>query len=151
MTIFLATISHLQGFCADNLSRKPFHFFELGTELEQDEVAPGFFELVETLRNLFGSANQARAETTVRDGVVFEGDSLFELGASKPLLVVGVAGGGLLYVGDAADFVLRFFFGFPDDGVSGNALFQWNGIVLRPALTKIGHFFSDTFGRVAVH
>ena len=64
--------------------------------MEEDEVGAGFFELVEALGDLFGGADEAGAKAAIRDGVVFEGDALFELGAGKPLLVVGVTGGGLL-------------------------------------------------------
>ena len=92
--------------------------------MEEDEVNAGFFELVEAFGNLLGGADEAGAETAVRYGVVFKRDTLFELCAGKPLLIVGVTGGGLLDVGDAADFVLRFFFGFSDDGITCDAELQ---------------------------
>ena len=119
--------------------------------MEEDEVGAGFFKLMQALGDLFGGADEAGAEAAVGDGVVFERDALLELRPGKPLLVVGVACGGLLDVGDAADFVLRFFFGFADDGVAGDAEFQGNGIVLRAALPKIGDFLRDAFRRITVH
>ena len=119
--------------------------------MEEDEVGAGFFELVEALGDLFGSADEAGAETAIGDGVVFEGDSLFELRAGEPLLVVGVTCGGLLDVGDAAYFVLGLFFGLADDRVTRDAEFQRDGIVLLAALAKIGDFFRDAFGRITVH
>ena len=91
--------------------------------MEEDEVGAGFFELVEALGDLFCGADKAGAEATIGDGVVFERDALLELGAGKPLLVIRVARGGLLDVGDAANFVLRFLFGFADDGVARDAEF----------------------------
>jgi len=51
-----------------------------------------------------------------------------------------------LDVGNAAYFVLCFFFGFADDSVTRDAEFQWDGIVLRAALAKIGDFFRDAVG-----
>ena len=119
--------------------------------MEEDEVGAGFFELVEALGDLFGCADEAGAEAAVGDGVVFEGDALFELRAGEPLLVVSVTCSGLLDIRDATDFVLGFLFGFADDGVAGDAEFQRDGIVLRAALPKIGDFFCNAFGRIAVH
>lgn len=119
--------------------------------MEEDEVDAGLFELVEAFRDLLGGANKTGAEAAVGNGIVFEGDTLLELGSCQPLLVVGIASCGLLNVRDASDFILGFRFGFADDGVTGDAEFQRDGIVLRAALTKVGYFFRDPFGRIAVH
>ncbi len=119
--------------------------------MEEDEVGAGLFELVEAFRDLFSGADEAGAKAAVGDGVVFQGDALFELRSGKPLLVVRIASGGLLNVRDAADFVLRFFFGFADDGVACYTEFQRNGIVLLAALAKVGNFFRDAFRRIAMH
>ena len=119
--------------------------------MEEDEVCAGLFELMEALGDLFGGADEAGAKAAVGDGVVFEGDALLELRAGEPLLVVGVTGGGLLDVGNAAYFVLGFFFGFANDSVTRDAEFQRDGIVLLAALAKIGDFFRDAFARIAVH
>src|SRR5579863_7669268 len=43
------------------------HFFELGTELEEDEVDAGGFELGEALGDLFGSADEAGAQAAIRN------------------------------------------------------------------------------------
>ena len=119
--------------------------------MEEDEVCAGLFELMEALGDLFDAADEAGAKAAVGDGVVFEGDALLELRAGEPLLVVGVASGRLLDVGNAADFVLCLFFGFADDSVARYAEFQRDGIVLRAALAKVGDFFRDAFWRIAVH
>ena len=119
--------------------------------MEEDEVGAGLFELVEAFRDLFSGADEAGAKAAVGDGVVFERDALLELRSGEPLLVVGVTCGRLLDVGDAADFVLRFFFGFADDGVTGDAEFQRDGIVLLAALAKIGDFFRNALRWIAVH
>ena len=119
--------------------------------MEEDEVDAGFFELVEALGDLFGGADEAGPEAAIRNGVIFERNALLELSAREPLLIVGVTGGGLLDIGDAANFVLRFFFGFANDGVASDAEFQWNGIVLDAALAKVGDFFGHAFGWVAMH
>lgn len=77
----------------DDGGGESFHFFELGAELEEDEVDAGFFELVEAFGDLFCGADEAGAEAAVGDGIVFEGDALLELCTCQPLLVIGVASG----------------------------------------------------------
>src|SRR5262249_27787095 len=108
----------------DDQGGKSLHFFELGAELEEDEVNPDFFELLEALGDLLGGAHKTGAEAAVRNGVVFERDALLELSTGEPLLVVQVARRGLLDIGDAPDFVLRFFFCLANDGVTRDAEFE---------------------------
>ena len=69
----------------------------------------------------------------------------------QPLLIVGVARRGLLHVGDAPHFVLRFALGFAHDRVTGHAKFHRRQLVLRAALAQIRNFFADALRRIAMH
>ena len=65
----------------DHRRSEALHFFELRAELKEDEVDAGLFELVEAFGDLFRGTDEARAQASIRNGVVFEGDTLFELRA----------------------------------------------------------------------
>ena len=106
--------------------------------------------------DLLGGADEAGLEAAVGDGVVAEGDFLFELRAGDPLLVVGEAGGGLCGVGLLA--VMRstsavgFGFGVADDAVAGDAEDHLGEVrVLGAACAHVGDFGGDGGGVVAVH
>src|SRR2546421_519482 len=86
---------------ADDRLGEALHLFELRAALEQEQPDARGLELGDPLGHAFGRAYQAGAQAAVRDRVVFERDALFELRVGEPLLVVAVAGGGLLHVRDA--------------------------------------------------
>src|SRR6202521_2893356 len=100
------------------------HFFKLRAELEQHEVDPGGFELGDALGDLLGRADKSGAQATVRNGVIFQGNALLELGSRQPLLVICITCGGLLYVGDASKLVPRFALRFSNDSVARDTELQ---------------------------
>ena len=101
--------------------------------------------------DLLRSADQAGAQAAIRYGIFFERDALLQLRIGQPLLVILVAGGVLLHVGDAGRFLLRFLLGFADDSVGGDAELHARQIFALAALGHIADFFADARGRIAVH
>ena len=100
-------------------------------ELQKHKIDAGCFELREALGHLFRSSDKAGTQAAIRNGIVFQGNTLLELRASQPLLVIGVSRSGLLDVCNAPEFVLSLALGFADDGVTGNSEFQRRQIMTR--------------------
>src|SRR5215471_3063067 len=90
---------------ADHLLGEAFHLFELRAELQQQQIGSGIFELRDALGHLLRRSHQAGAQSAIGNRVIFERDSLLELGISQPLLVVLIAGGILLDVGNARELL----------------------------------------------
>src|SRR4029077_9092616 len=85
---------------------KTLHLFKLRTALQQEKVNANRFKLGNAFRNLAGCADQSRSQSPITDGVIFERNMLVKLCAGQPLLIIVVAGGGLLHVGNACQFFL---------------------------------------------
>src|SRR6185437_7480853 len=74
-----------------DLGGEALHLLELRTALEEQEPDAGFLELVHALGHLLGSADEAGAKATIRNGVVLERNLLLELRVRDPVLIVVVA------------------------------------------------------------
>src|SRR5262249_43351627 len=142
---------HGSSVAADHLARKALHLFQLRAELQQQMINPRVFELGNTFGDLLGSSHQPGAQSTIGNRVVFERDALFQLRIGQPLLVILVAGGILLDVSDATQFLLGFGFAVAHDGVRGYAEFERRQVPLRAALRQVANLFANPWRGVAMH
>src|SRR5215471_5993238 len=131
--------------------RKHFHFFQLWTELQQQQIHSRSFKSPNPFCHLFRRANQPRAQPAIRDRVILETHSLLQLRACKPLLVISVARRRLLNVRNPLQLLVRFTLGFANHGVSRNAKFHRSSIGLRSALRHVSNLLANCFGRVPMH
>src|SRR6266478_1498536 len=100
---------------------KTLHLFKLRTALQQEEVNASGFKFGNAFHNLAGCADQSRPQSPIADGVIFERNMLVKLCAGQPLLIIVVADGGLLHVGNACQFSLRFLFGITSDRIGSDS------------------------------
>src|SRR4029077_17634554 len=100
---------------------KTLHLFKLRTALQQEKVNADRFKLGNAFRNLAGCADKSGSQSSITNGVIFEGNMLIKLRAGQPLLVIVVTGSGLFHVGNACQLSLRLLFGITNNRVGGHA------------------------------
>jgi hypothetical protein len=75
-----------KSFRWDYVLGKALHLFKLGAALQQEKVNANRFKLGNAFRNLAGCADQSGPQSSITDGVIFEGNMLIKLCAGQPLL-----------------------------------------------------------------
>src|SRR3984957_2156052 len=125
-----------------------FHFLQLRTELQQQKIDAHLFELADLVLHLRGRADQSRAQSAVRHGIFLNGHLLFELRSLQPLLVVRVAFGILLHIGDALDLLGHFALGFTRERVARHAELHAFQPELLPPRAHVGYFGRHVLGGV---
>jgi hypothetical protein len=85
-------------------SRQNAPSLQIATALKEEEINAHCFKLGNAFRNLGGRTHESRTQSPVTDGVIFERNMLVESRTGQPLLIVVVAGGGLLHIGNACQF-----------------------------------------------
>src|SRR6266436_7103100 len=109
------------------------------------------FKFGNAFRNLAGRADQSRPQSSITDGVIFERNMLVKLCAGQPLLIIVVAGGGLLHVGNACQFSLRFLFGITNNRIGSDSESHRTETFLFSSLRHVSDFRADTIGRISMH
>src|SRR6187399_2961399 len=87
----------------DDLPRKSLHLLVLRAALQQEQIDARGLEVMNPLDDALRRADETRAKAPVRHRVVLERQPLLELRVRDPLLIVAVAGGGLLHVRNAVE------------------------------------------------
>src|SRR5678809_646704 len=98
-------------------SRKSLHLLVLRAALQQEQIDARGLELVNPLDDALRRADETRAKAPVRHRVVLERQPLLELRVRDPLMIIAVAGGGLLHVSNAVELGTRLPIGVSCNGV----------------------------------
>src|ERR1700722_14724659 len=135
----------------DDAVAESFHFLQLRTELQQQKIDAHLFELADLVLHLRGRADQSRAQSAVRHGIFLNGHLLFELRSLQPLLVVRVAFGILLHIGDALDLLGHFALGIPGKRIARNPELHALESEFFAARAHIGNLGRHMVRRIAMH
>src|SRR4029077_19796383 len=102
-------------------------------------------------RNLAGCADQSRPQSSITDGVIFERNMLVEFRTGEPLLIIVVAGGALLHVGDACQFFLRLPLRVANNRIGSDSEGHTPKPFLLSSLGHVSDLGADTIGRISMH
>ena len=140
-----------KAFRWDYVLGKALHLFKLGAALQQEKVNANRFKLGNAFRNLAGCADKSGSQSSITNGVIFEGNMLIELCPGQPLLVIVVTGSGLFHVGNACQLSLRLLFGITNNRVGGHAEGHRTEPFLFSSLGHVSDLGTDTIGRISMH
>src|SRR6478736_4476982 len=130
---------------------KTLHFFKLRTALKEEEINAHCFKLGNAVRNLAGRTHQSGTQSPVTDGIIFERNMLVEFRTGQPLLIIVVAGGGLLHIGNACQFLLRFLLCVTNNRIGGDTEGHRPKSLPFSSLGHLGDLGADTIRRISMH
>src|SRR6476646_7605463 len=130
---------------------KALHLFKLWTALKEEEINAHCFKLGNAVRNLARRTHQSRTQSPVTDGVIFKRNMLVEFRTGQPLLIIVVAGGGLLHIGNACQFVLRLPLRVTNNRIGGDNEGHRPKSLPFSSLGHVSDLGTDTIRRIPMH
>src|ERR1700724_802455 len=142
---------HLQIAPLYHALRKTLHFLKLRTALKEKEMNAGCFKLGNAFRDLVRCTHESRTQSPITDRIILDGDLLVEFRTGQPLLIIVVAGGGMLHIYNACQFLLRFFLRVTNNRISGDSERHRSKSFPLSSLGHVSNLGMDTIRRISMH